>query len=347
MDKATLLSTQPVASRVLSNALKTKRISHAYLFVGSKGTPKKDMAMLMAQSLICDHPDEMGFACGHCDACLKINDHTYADMVDIDPYLEYEKTRNKESTTKKKKDDGSTKPKPASIPRIGKETIANLQSFFSTTPLERKGWKIYIINGLERMSEEASNALLKFLEEPNGSNICALLIADSVNNVLPTIVSRCQMIRFNAVDHQTISRMMIEQGANDLLATLAGYLWRGETMEEWCNSRSVNDALGVVVQLVSSDNRHFRDSAVKIENDVILSNGFTKECGKYIFEMLSVIYMLQLKDPTLLNGITINLQPKNITRWLLILNQAADKSDGSYYYPLLFEQTIIQLSEEL
>ena len=347
MDKTTLLSTQPIATRVLSNALMHQRISHAYLFVGSKGTPKKEMALLMAQSLVCDHPDDMGFACGTCDSCLKISNHTYADMVDIDPYREYEAIKQKESTTKKKKSDGSTKPKPITIPRIGKEQIANLQTFFSTTPLERKGWKIYIINGLERMSEEASNALLKFLEEPNGKDICAILIADSINNVLTTIVSRCQLIRFNALDHRTISKMMVDHGANDLLAVLSGYIWRGETMDEWVNSRSVNDASGAVMQLAASDAKHFRDVAVQIENEVILNNGFTKECGKYIFEMLYVLFMLHFKDPSSLTGITINLHPKNMAHWLLILNQAADKSDKTYHYPLLYEQTIIELSEEL
>ena len=347
MDKTTLLQSQPMVARILSNALLHDRISHAYLFVGSKAAPKKEMALLMAQSLVCDHPNAQGFACGQCDQCLKIQNHTYADLVDIDPFLAYEKLKANQGASKTKKNDGSTKPKPLAIPRIAKDEIAQLQSFFATSAMERTGWKIYIINGLERMSEEAGNALLKFLEEPKSEKICALLIAESSNNVLSTIVSRCQTIRFQGVSHQVISDRVLESGADDLSALMASYLWRGETMEEWTNSRSVNDALGMVVQLIASDNRHFRETAIKLENDVVLSTGFTKECGKYIFDMLYIIYMLQLKDPTLLNGLTIRLQPKNITRWLLILTQASAKCDGTYYYPLVYEQTISRLAKEL
>lgn len=347
MDKTTLLKSQPMVARILSNALLHDRISHAYLFLGSKAAPKKDMALLMAQSLVCDHPDAQGFACGQCDQCLKIQNHTYADFVDIDPFATFEKLKAKQNASKTKKNDGSTKAKPLAIPRIGKDEIAQLQSFFTTSALERKGWKIYIINGLERMSEEAGNALLKFLEEPKSEKICALLIAESSNNVLSTIVSRCQTIRFQGVAHQAISDMVIKSGADDLSALMASYLWRGETMEEWTNSRSVNDALGTVIQLIASDNNHFRENAIKFENEVILSTGFTKECGKYIFDMLYIIYMLQLKDPTLLNGLTIRLHPKNMTRWLLILTQASSKCDGTYYYPLVYEQTISYLAKEL
>lgn len=347
MDKPTLLASQPIVSKVLSHALIHQRLSHAYLFVGSKGTPKKEMAILLAQSLICSHPDAQGFACGCCDACQRIATNRYSDMVMIDPYAQYEQLKLAQSTSKRKKKDGSTKPKPISIPRISKEQIASLQSFFSTTPLERAGWKIYIINGIERMSEEASNALLKFLEEPHGDKVCAILIADSTNGVLPTIISRCQLIRFKAVSHQTIQDKVAQEGGDDLLALMASYLWRGETIESFNNSKDVLDALGVVMQLVRCNNHQFRFKAIEIENDVILSTGFTKECGKYIFDMFYIIMMLYYQDPSSFPDLTIALKPKNITKFLLILTQASSKCDGTYYFPLVYEQTISYLAEEL
>lgn len=174
---------QPIAYRMLQNALQQNTVAHAYLFHGPKGTNKKEMAILFIQSLVCEHPNEDGFACGSCETCQRIQNGQYADFVRLD----------------------------GSEHAIRKEEILGLQNQFATTALERYGKKFYLIDSCENASAAAMNSLLKFLEEPQGE-ITAILCTDQLERVLPTIVSRCQLIPFHLENHQVWEEFAIEQG---------------------------------------------------------------------------------------------------------------------------------------
>lgn len=167
MFKERLRKQQPIAYQTLENALCQDRLAHAYMFNGPSGTGKKEAAYLLAQSILCDAE---GFACESCAICQRVLHDEYSDMI----YL-----------------DGSTK-------AIKKEDIMKLQSAFSKTGLEGKGKKIYILDHAENATVDALNSLLKFLEEPN-SDMIAILLVEALDRVLPTIVSRCQIIPFIAL----------------------------------------------------------------------------------------------------------------------------------------------------
>lgn len=158
---------QPVAFRILHNALKRNNSAHAYLFCGEKGTPKKETAFLLAQSLLCQNINEDGFACEECDDCKRLTNGNYADLIYVDGYLA----------------------------SIKKTDILKIQEQFSKTRLESRGKKVYILEGIENATEVALNALLKFLEEPEG-DVMAILICEHEDRVLETIVSRCQKVSF-------------------------------------------------------------------------------------------------------------------------------------------------------
>lgn len=168
MIKEQLASEQPIAYRTLSHALLGNKIAHAYLFHGPSGTPKLECAHLLAQSLLCEHVDKDGFACETCDACKRIKDHNFADMVVLD---------------------GKTN-------SIKKESILKLQYQFHKTGLEHTGKKVYILNYAENATADALNSLLKFLEEPT-SEMIAVLVVEQMDRLLPTIISRCQPIAFH------------------------------------------------------------------------------------------------------------------------------------------------------
>ena len=168
-----LKNQQPVVYQVLNNCLKHHKLSHAIMLSGSKNSLKLKTATLIAQSVVCEK-NEL-FACEQCDACLKIANQNYADMTFLD----------------------------GSKVSIKKDEIMELQKQFNKTGIEMSGKKIYIINVAENMTIEACNSLLKFLEEPNSENMYAIFIVDNLDKILPTIVSRCQIINFKPNNRQT------------------------------------------------------------------------------------------------------------------------------------------------
>lgn len=155
---------QPLVYRTFENAMSYGRLSHAYLLSGEAGTPLLETATFLAKSLLCEHPSPL--ADEECRYCRRIENRTYGGFLILG-------------------EKGET---------IKKEQIETMVSSFSLTPLEEGKRNIYIINGVENMTPEALNSLLKFLEEPP-SFVTAFLLTNNVAKVLPTIVSRCENLR--------------------------------------------------------------------------------------------------------------------------------------------------------
>ena len=113
--KDKLKKNQPVAYKILENALLNENYAHAYLFVGEKGTGKLNTAILLAQSLMCD---TKGFACETCITCKRIKENNFADMIVVD---------GKDVSIKKK-------------------DILQIQERFTKTAVETTNKKVYILN---------------------------------------------------------------------------------------------------------------------------------------------------------------------------------------------------------
>lgn len=157
------------------------KLSHGYLFTGAKGIGKKELALHIAQSIFCEQPLEDGF-CHTCATCRRINENEFSDIQLIEP-------------------DGLT---------IKVEQIRDLKSDLSYSSMEY-GKKVYIINGIDKMSVSAANSLLKFLEEPQ-ANIYFFLLTDTIERVLPTIVSRVQTITCDKLSIVMLQKQYEEQG---------------------------------------------------------------------------------------------------------------------------------------
>lgn len=162
--KSYLKEKQEVVYKTLKNSFKNNKTSHAYLISGAKGLPILQVAIFMAKSLICNHKDEDGFACLNCIHCKKVDDNSYADLKII------------------------------SGEQLKTNEVMSLQEEFNKSPLEDGNVKVYIIDLIERVPIASLNKLLKFIEEPS-SNIVALFTTNSVDSILQTIVSRCQIIK--------------------------------------------------------------------------------------------------------------------------------------------------------
>jgi DNA polymerase-3 subunit delta' len=162
---------------LLSRALATDKLSHAYLFEGPEGVGKRLMALALARAIVCRD----GSGCGDCPACRKVDHNNHPDLHLLEP-------------------DGST---------IKIEQIRALQKELSYRPLEAPR-KICLIDGAEKLNPAAGNALLKTLEEPAAGTLLVLLTA-MPDKVLATIRSRCQRLAFLRIPREQLMDVLGEQ----------------------------------------------------------------------------------------------------------------------------------------
>lgn len=164
---------QPVVYRQLQQTVKKKQLAHAYLFEGVSGTGKKEMALWVAASLFCQHSVD-GLPCEECLSCRRVLQQQHPDVTEIAP-------------------DGLS---------IKVEQVRDLKAEFSKSGVEGQQ-KVFIIEDAEKMTVGAANSLLKFLEEPNGKAI-AFLLTTAKQRILPTILSRCQLIHFQPLSKKKL-----------------------------------------------------------------------------------------------------------------------------------------------
>jgi len=165
-------------------------LAHAWLVYGQSGIGKRQFALGLAASLLCESPKDL-IACGKCQACLWVRLDHHPDLMRVRP----EAAIIAEGLGGEAEVDGSEKPrqgssKPSEIIKI--DQIRELEPWYHRTT-HRAGWRIVVLYPAESMMAEGANALLKALEEPP-PNTMFLLVADSPDRLLPTIVSRCQKL---------------------------------------------------------------------------------------------------------------------------------------------------------
>ncbi len=200
---------QPRAVEALRRAALSGRLHHAFLFSGPDGVGKTLTAHALAQALLCTSPEE-GDACGTCNACLRVADLNHADLHVVE----------REGTAK----------------QITIKQVRALQRALGFKAFEGAR-RVVIIQEAERMNPATANALLKTLEEP-GPDTHFVLVTHGAHLLLPTIVSRCQRVRFAPLERALVARHLcelagIEPVAAELLAALAeGSIGKGLSLSK-------------------------------------------------------------------------------------------------------------------
>ena len=178
----------------LMRSVKAGRIAHAFLLSGPHGTGKRTCANYLTQTILCASPQA---PCGQCPACKKVLAGLHPDVHVVG---EEEKS-------------------------ISVDTIRALRDQLALRPFEADR-HIALIPRADRMTAQAQNALLKTLEEPAGGNVFFLL-TDQPGAMLPTIVSRCRMLRFSPVSVEACAEILAEKGVEPGRARLAAACAQG------------------------------------------------------------------------------------------------------------------------
>jgi len=178
---------------VLRRALRSGKTAHAYLFEGIEGCGKRTTALAFVEAAFCGRDD----GCGTCPSCRKMATLQHPDLHLVEP-------------------DGAF---------IKIDQIRDLQRELVLRPIETP-LKACIIRDADRLNPAAGNALLKTLEEPPG-NALMILLTTNLDGVLPTVRSRCQLLRFAPLPERLIEEQLLAAGRDQAAARLAASLAGG------------------------------------------------------------------------------------------------------------------------
>ena len=169
---------QEHVTTTLRQSIKLERVSHSYLFCGPRGTGKTTTARVLAKAVNCLDPRD-GDPCNGCAPCVSANEGRFMDIIELD-----------------------------AASNRGIDEIRDIRDRVNFAPVEGRR-KVYIIDEAHMLTDQASNAFLKTLEEPPG-HVIFVLCTTEAHKILPTIISRCQRFDFRRLPADLINRRLVE-----------------------------------------------------------------------------------------------------------------------------------------
>ena len=268
--------------RTLSNAIKHNRISHAYLFTGSRGTGKTTFARIFAKTINCEvidkiSADEKINSCENCQSCKTIQNGQTLDIIEID-----------------------------AASNTGVDNIRELKETIGLPPTQLK-YKVYIIDEVHMLSTGAFNALLKTLEEPP-AHVIFILATTEIHKVPETIISRCQRFDFprlpmpDIIEKLTLiaekEKITIEKEALEMIALSAegGFRDAESLLGQIFSMEDKNITAKEVEEILGTADKSF---VIDIAEDIATKN--TTDAIKKINELIAKGYDLQIFTKALIN----------------------------------------------
>lgn len=340
------VSGQPHVTLTLKNELEGGRISHAYLFTGSRGTGKTSCAKILSKAVNCLNPVN-GNPCGECEICREIDSGSLLDVVEIDA---------------------------ASNNSV--DNIRDLREEVNFTPARCK-YRVYIIDEVHMLSQGAFNALLKTLEEPP-AHVVFILATTEVHKLPATILSRCQRFDFRRIAPEDICQRLLHiaskegftltEGAAALIARIADGGMRDAVslLDRCCAKDSHIDESVVSAASGMADTRHlYKFSEFIANNDfagaVSLVSKLHSEfcdleilCSELLVHFRNIMIAKTVPDCkeliicsaselSELAAIASRMKLSKILNCLETLEQTADNIKGSPEKKVYFESAVVRM----
>ena len=331
---------QDHVTRTLANALRSGKTAHAYLFHGPRGVGKTTAARILAKAVNCERGVSSD-PCNECATCLAINRGTSLDVVEMD---------------------GAS--------NRGIDEIRELREHVGYAPVSAR-FKVYIIDEVHMLTEQAFNALLKTLEEPP-AHVVFVFATTEVHKVPATILSRCQRFEFRRIPHAAIVQRLgflaeqehitVDPGALALMARRAeGCLRDAESLLDQAGAASdgpveegtVRQLLGLspleeLVALLDALGR--RDLAATAEQlDRMVSSGMEidrigMDLVDVLLELIRVRVGRSEHTPQMLQNAAPELMPADLLRFLSVLQGALQAARQSARPGPLIESAFFRLA---
>lgn len=267
---------------ILQRALENDRVPHAYLFHGPTGVGKEAMALEFSKALFCSDNEE--HPCRRCASCKQINTLSHPDLIYVFPSPKELKVEEERAVQQSIAHNPYAREKPWSNPSIGIDRIRLLRRLCNMKP--STDYRVMVIAEAEKMTAAASNALLKILEEPP-PNTFLILTTSSINMLLSTIVSRCQVVQFGLISDGDIEYRLIEKhGVEANRARLLSRLSQGSYSRalEWLDDE-FEEKHQIAIKLLRS---FLKDFKVQIELAEEIAQKYDKKTIKEIFSLILI-----------------------------------------------------------
>ncbi len=355
---------QDKAINKLKSALAIDRLAHAYIFAGPDGVGKFKTAREWAKLLACNDDMSKGHdpdSCGKCRSCILFEGDGHADFHHIYKELKKYTRKGKESDT------------PLDLSKdVIKEFIVDK---IAAAPV-MGSHVVYVISEAEKLNNSSQNTLLKVLEEPP-ANCVIILLCSRVDKLLPTTLSRCQILQFGPIDEQIIVDRLIQTGAGVKEATYwarfsegsmgtalawaklepketSCYAIKTELLERLCKYQP-GESLDLA-EWVCAAAKQISAAWSEIEGDVSKKD-ITRRAQKGLLQMITAVFtdvmrsaldgeavLVNSDQAKLIEGMQQQFDPEKAAEQVDVIAEKARWIDANVNEKLIFDELLLNLS---
>ncbi len=328
---------QDIIVKTLKNIIKNNKLTHAYLFIGPRGTGKTSIAKIFAKSINCQNNKD-GLSCEKCDICKITNNSENMDIIEMD-----------------------------AASNNGVDEIRDIKNHVTLLPTSSK-YKVYIIDEVHMLTMGAFNALLKTLEEPP-KHIIFILATTEPHKIPLTIKSRCQNFEFKPISKQKIKenlkkiceneKIKIEDEALNLISTYCNGGMRDaisllDQLNVYSNSKITKEDVILLNGRISKDeiynlflnifNSNLKEIFQMIDSYEETGKNFTYICQDIINYLKENLIKIKMGEKQKINEI---LDEKQIIDIIMMFNNSMNNMQNSIDKRIFFDLNIIQIINKL